>query len=104
VKVSGQFHSLAALPPGKEPLVPFGIGGWVGPRAGHGNEEKNSQPHQESNSRTPIVQPVSSQKNSFPFTSLNTHKNKTLNHNKVYVLCCVLIFHLMNCSYKNSRI
>jgi hypothetical protein len=32
--VSGQLHAPAALPPGKEPLVTYWIGGWVGPRAG----------------------------------------------------------------------
>jgi hypothetical protein len=30
MEVSGQLHVLAALPPGKEPLVSIG---WVGPRA-----------------------------------------------------------------------
>jgi hypothetical protein len=37
VKVSGQLHAPAALPPGKEPLVPFGQEAWWAP------EEKNSQ-------------------------------------------------------------
>jgi hypothetical protein len=32
MEVSGQLHAPAALPPGKEPMVP--IGGWVGTRAG----------------------------------------------------------------------
>jgi len=30
MEISGQFHALAALPPGKEPLVPIGEeAGWV---------------------------------------------------------------------------
>jgi hypothetical protein len=32
MEVSGQPHAPAALPPGKEPLLP--TGDWVGPRAG----------------------------------------------------------------------
>jgi hypothetical protein len=38
MEVSGQLHAPAALPPGKEPLVP------IGQEAGRGGEEKNSQP------------------------------------------------------------
>jgi hypothetical protein len=33
MEVSGQLHAPAALPPGKELLVPISIGGWVGPTA-----------------------------------------------------------------------
>jgi hypothetical protein len=33
MKVSDQLHAMTALPPGKEPWVPW-IGGLVGPRAG----------------------------------------------------------------------
>jgi len=32
MEVSGQFHALAALPPGKAPGTHW-IGGWMGPRA-----------------------------------------------------------------------
>jgi hypothetical protein len=34
---NGQLHAPTALPPGKEPSVPFG---WVGPRAGPDAVEK----------------------------------------------------------------
>jgi hypothetical protein len=45
MEVSGQLHAPAALPPGKEPLVPHWIGGWVGPRAVlDAVVKKNSQP------------------------------------------------------------
>jgi hypothetical protein len=45
MEVSGQLHAPAALPPGKEPLVPIDrrLGGPES-RSGHGGEEKNSQP------------------------------------------------------------
>jgi hypothetical protein len=33
MKVSGQLHAPAALPPGKQPPGTHWIGGWVGPRA-----------------------------------------------------------------------
>jgi len=33
MEVSSQLHATATLPPGKEPLVLTGIGGWVGLRA-----------------------------------------------------------------------
>jgi hypothetical protein len=33
MEVCGQLHAQAALPPGKEPLVPIEYGDWVGPRA-----------------------------------------------------------------------
>jgi hypothetical protein len=38
--VSGQLHAPAALPPGKEPPVPIGIGGWVDPTTGLDDVEK----------------------------------------------------------------
>jgi hypothetical protein len=43
---SGQLHAPAALPPGKEPLVPLDMRlGGPQSRSGHsGGEEKNSQP------------------------------------------------------------
>jgi hypothetical protein len=56
MEVSGQLHVLAALPPGKEPMVPMRLGGPQS-RSGHG-EEKNPHHRRESNPRTPIVQPV----------------------------------------------
>jgi hypothetical protein len=60
MEVSGQLHAPAALPPGKEPPVPFGIGGWVGPRTVLNAvvKRKIPSPRRESNPRTPIVQPV----------------------------------------------
>jgi hypothetical protein len=54
MEVSGQFHAPAALPPGKEPLVPIGPQN----RSGCGDEEKNSQARRKLNPRTPIIQPV----------------------------------------------
>jgi hypothetical protein len=33
MEASGHLHAPASLPPGKELLLPIGIGGWVGPRA-----------------------------------------------------------------------
>jgi hypothetical protein len=53
MEVSGQLHTLAALPPGKEspiPSLPW-IGGWMGPRAGLDavSERKILSLHRESN-------------------------------------------------------
>jgi hypothetical protein len=49
MEVSGQLHALAALPPGKEPLLPIGWeAGWAQSRSGRGGEGKNSQPRRES--------------------------------------------------------
>jgi hypothetical protein len=44
MEVSGQLHTPAALPPGKEPLVPIvqEVGGPQS-RSGRGGKEKNSQ-------------------------------------------------------------
>jgi hypothetical protein len=57
MEVSGQLHAPAALPPGKEPLVPIG---WVGPIAILEVVVKRIIPSSrwESNHRTPIVLPV----------------------------------------------
>jgi hypothetical protein len=45
MEVSGQPHTPAALPPGKELLVPTGYeAGWAQSRSGRGGEEKNFQP------------------------------------------------------------
>jgi hypothetical protein len=58
MEVSGQLHAPAALLPRKEPLVPIGKRlGVLQSRSGRSGEEKISQPRQESNPRTPIVQP-----------------------------------------------
>jgi hypothetical protein len=56
MEVSGQLHTLAALPPGEEPLVPIG---WMGPRAILDAVVKREilSPCWESKPRTPIVQP-----------------------------------------------
>jgi hypothetical protein len=58
MEVSGQLYAPAALPPGKEDLVP--IGGWVGPTAVLDAVAKGKipSPRRESNPRTSIVQPV----------------------------------------------
>jgi hypothetical protein len=60
MEVSGQLHASAALPPWKEPPGTHWIGGWVGPRAVLDAMVKRKIPssRRESNSRTPIVQPV----------------------------------------------
>jgi hypothetical protein len=60
MEVSGQLHAPAALPPGKEPLVPIMIGVWVGPRAVLDMvvKRKIPSPCWESNPRTPITHPV----------------------------------------------
>jgi hypothetical protein len=57
--VSGQFHAQASLPSRKEPITHW-IGGWVGPRAVLDVVVKRKIPStcQESNPRTPIVQPI----------------------------------------------
>jgi hypothetical protein len=57
MEVSGQLHDPAALLPGKEPLVPHWIGGWVGPRAVLNAVVKRKilSPLRESNPRTPFV-------------------------------------------------
>jgi hypothetical protein len=59
MEVSGPFHAPAALPPGKEPLVPW-IGGWVDLRnvLDAVGKSKIPNPSRESNPRTPIVQLV----------------------------------------------
>jgi hypothetical protein len=60
MEVSGQLQAPAALPPGKEHLVPHWIGGWVDPRAVLDTVVKRKIPSscRESNPRTPIVQPI----------------------------------------------
>jgi hypothetical protein len=56
MKVGGQLHAPAALPPGKRTGTHF-IGGWVGPRAGLDGCGK-SRPHRDSITR--IIQLVAS--------------------------------------------
>jgi hypothetical protein len=57
MEVSGQLHAPAALPPGKETLLPIcrRLGGPQS-RSGYGGEEKNSHPLP--GLETPIIQPV----------------------------------------------
>jgi hypothetical protein len=43
MEVSSQLHAPAAVPLGKEPLVPIVWLGGPQSRSGHGDEEKNSQ-------------------------------------------------------------
>jgi hypothetical protein len=60
MEVSGQLHAPAALPPGKEPLVPiWWEAGWA-PRAVLDAvvKRKIPNPRRESKPRTPIIQPV----------------------------------------------
>jgi hypothetical protein len=75
MEVGGQFHSLAALPPGKEPLYPVDrrVGGPQS-RSGCGSEEKNSQPpppRRKSNPRTSIVEPVAQRYTEWAITTLS---------------------------------
>jgi hypothetical protein len=58
--MSGQLHTPAALPPRERAPDTHWIGGWVGPRAVLEAVVKRKIPSlcRESNSRTPIVQPV----------------------------------------------
>jgi len=57
MEVSGQLHAPAAVPPGKEPLVPTGKqAGWAPEPAGRGGVEKNSQPL--SRPEPPIIEVV----------------------------------------------
>jgi hypothetical protein len=54
-------------------------------RSRHGGEEKNSQPHRESNSKTPIVQPVAQRYTDWAIAALLDNKYRTEN-NLVYLL------------------
>jgi hypothetical protein len=60
MKVSGQLHAPAALPPRERASGTHWIGGWVGPRAVLDAVVKGKipGPFREWNPRTPIVQPV----------------------------------------------
>jgi hypothetical protein len=56
MEVSGQFHVLAALPPGEIAPGTHWIGGWVGPRADwDATENRKHCPCRKSN---PAIQPV----------------------------------------------
>jgi hypothetical protein len=72
--MSGQFHAPAALPPGKEPPSTHWIGGWVGSRAILDVVVKKiiPSPCQESNPRTPIVQPIAQHYTDWAITALQT--------------------------------
>jgi hypothetical protein len=63
MEVSGQFHTPAALLPRERAPGTHWIGGWVGPRASLDTvvKRKIPSPCWESNSGTPIVQPVAQQ-------------------------------------------
>jgi len=52
MEMSGQLHARAALPPRKEPPVPIGLGGWVGPRAHLDAVAKRKNPY-----RYPVSSP-----------------------------------------------
>jgi hypothetical protein len=60
MEVSGQLHAPAASLPRERAPGTYWIGGWVGPRAVLDAmvKRKIPSPYQESNPRTPIVQPV----------------------------------------------
>ena len=77
MRVGGQLHAPAALPPGKRPGTHC-IGGWVGPRAGLGGCGK-SRPPPGFDPRT--VQPVSSRytDNAIPAHKI-TSKLEGINH------------------------
>jgi hypothetical protein len=72
MEMSGQLHAPVALPPGKEPLVPYGLRGWVGPRAILDAAMKRNipSPRLESNPWTLIVQPVASRYSDWAYPAL----------------------------------
>jgi hypothetical protein len=57
MELSSQFHAPAALPPGKEPLVPLDRD-WVSPRAGLDAVVKRKIPSPCRDSNPPIIQPL----------------------------------------------
>jgi hypothetical protein len=80
MEMNGQLHAPAALPPGKEHLIPIWTGGWVGPRAVLDTvvKRKISISHRESNLRTPIVQPVAQRYTDWAIMTLICHnENKS---------------------------
>jgi hypothetical protein len=77
MEVSGQLHTPATLPPGKEPPGTHWIGGWVGPRAVLDAvvKRKIPSPRRESNPRTPIVQPVTQSYTDWAITDLKSYSH-----------------------------
>jgi hypothetical protein len=75
MEVSSQLHAPAALPLGKEPLVPVELGGWMGPRAVLDAvvKRKIPSPRRESNPRTPIIQPVAQRYTDWAIAALVTY-------------------------------
>jgi hypothetical protein len=61
LEVSGQLHATAALPPGKEPLVPIVYEvGWTSEPVWKIWRRENYCPYRDSNSDPSVVQPVAS--------------------------------------------
>jgi hypothetical protein len=58
MEVSGQLHSPATLPPGKEPLGTHWVGGWMGPSAGLEMVVKRKIPSPCQHSKHLIIQPI----------------------------------------------
>jgi hypothetical protein len=59
--VSGQIHALAALSPGKQPLVPIvQEAGWAPEPVWTTWRSENSWPYLDSNSDPPVIQPIAS--------------------------------------------
>jgi hypothetical protein len=76
MEVSGQLHALAALPPKERAPGTHWIGGLVGPRAVLDAVVKKEipSPRQESNPRTPIVQPAAQSYTAWAITDLEIYK------------------------------
>jgi hypothetical protein len=72
MEVSGQLHAPAALPAGKEPLVPTGYeDGWASePFWKRWCRKKFPAPAKESSPNTPIVQPVAQRYTDWAITAL----------------------------------
>jgi hypothetical protein len=87
MEMSGQFHSPAALPPGKASGTHW-VRGWVGPRAVLDPVmRKIPRPRRESNPRTPIVQSVAQTyliNKSFPKMKYNNNNYYYNNNDKKY--------------------
>jgi hypothetical protein len=58
MEVSGQLHTPAALPPGKQPHGTHWIGGWVGPITGLDDVEKRKFLIIPGLELQPVIQPV----------------------------------------------
>jgi hypothetical protein len=72
MEVSGQLHAPASLPPRERAPGTHWIGGWVGPKAVMDAVMKGKIPSSrwESNSVTPIVQPVAQRYTDWAITAL----------------------------------